>query len=220
MPKWITLASFLLSIILCFLFSYQPIPHVSYDLRLIPVLIGGIYFGIGPLLPIIVIIIRAFYGIDIGFFTNLTIYGSLPLLFLKFHPWFISQHPKKRITLSVFFAISLSFITVLLLPLVNWASLDFETLFAYLFVPSLGAFIFSYSVEISLKNIRLYNRVIDTERTIALEKMGAAIAHEIRNPLTTAMGFVQLLQETEVDKTKSKQYLYGKARIGCCRVNY
>ena len=91
--------------------------------------------------------------------------------------------------------------------MVNWASLDFETLFAYLFVPSLGAFIFSYSVEFSLKNIRLYNRVIDSERTIALEQMGAAIAHEIRNPLTAAMGFVQLLQETEVDKTKSKQYL-------------
>ncbi|WP_256242183.1 HAMP domain-containing sensor histidine kinase [Bacillus sp. V3B] len=91
--------------------------------------------------------------------------------------------------------------------MINWVSLDFETLFSYLFVPTLGVFIFSYSIEFSLKNIRLYNSVIDSERTVALEQMGAAIAHEIRNPLTAAVGFVQLLQETEVDKTKRQQYL-------------
>ncbi|KAA9027051.1 HAMP domain-containing histidine kinase [Niallia endozanthoxylica] len=207
MPKFITIGSFICSIFVCFLFSYQPIPYVSYDLRLIPVLIGGLYFGIGPLLTIIVIIIRAFYGIDQGFFVGLTIYGSLTFLLIKLHPWFIRQHPKRRISFSVSFAIIFSLITVLLLPLIEWVSLDFDALFAYIVVPTLGIFIFSYSVEFSLKNIRLYNRVIDSEKTVALEQMGAAIAHEIRNPLTTAIGFVQLLQETEVDQTKNQQYL-------------
>jgi two-component system sporulation sensor kinase B len=207
MPKFITLGSFICCILVCFLFSYKPIPHVSYDLRIIPVIIGGLYFRIGELLPIFVIIFRALYGFDLGFFVNFTVYGSLFILFLKFHPWFIRRNPKIRISISVIFAIIFSFITVSLLPLINWVSLDFTALFAYIFIPPLGVFIFSYSVEFSLKNIRLYKRVIDSERTVALEQMGAAIAHEIRNPLTTAIGFVKLLQEAEVDKIKSQQYL-------------
>ncbi|MFB9988156.1 sensor histidine kinase [Bacillus benzoevorans] len=206
-PKFITLGSFICSIFVCFLFSYHPIPHVSYDLRLIPVLIGGLYFGIGPLLAIIIIIIRAFYGIDLGFFANLAIYGSLFFVFLNVHPWFIRQTPRRRISISIICAITFSVITLFLLPLVNWVTLEFDTLFAYMFIPTLGVFIFSYSVEFSFKNIRLYKRVIDSERTVALEQMGAAIAHEIRNPLTTAIGFVQFLQETEVNQTKRQQYL-------------
>ena len=207
MPKLITLGSFICSILVCVLFSYHPIPYISYDLRLIPVLIGALYFGIGPLLSLFVIIYRAFYGIDFGFLVNLILYGSLALVYLKFHPWFIEQSPKRRVSLSVCSAILVSFITVLFLPLVNWVPIDFDTLFGYLFVPALGVFIFSYSIEYTLKNIELYKQIIDSEKLDALEQMGAAIAHEIRNPLTVVMGFVQLLEDSGIEKTKREQYL-------------
>jgi two-component system sporulation sensor kinase B len=37
--------------------------------------------------------------------------------------------------------------------------------------------------------------------------MGAAISHEIRNPLTAASGFVQLLQDDYLSRQKRKEYL-------------
>ncbi len=49
--------------------------------------------------------------------------------------------------------------------------------------------------------------MILTEKMEAVEQMGAAISHEIRNPLTAAMGFVHLMKEPAISPKKRMEYL-------------
>jgi two-component system sporulation sensor kinase B len=53
----------------------------------------------------------------------------------------------------------------------------------------------------------MHQQLIKAEKLKAVEQMGAAISHEIRNPLTAASGFVQLLQDDYLSRQKRKEYL-------------
>src|SRR4051812_38120695 len=54
---------FVFMVWICIQFSYNPVPYARYDLRIIPLVIGGLYVGIGPVLVASIIILRFFYGI-------------------------------------------------------------------------------------------------------------------------------------------------------------
>jgi two-component system, sporulation sensor kinase E len=57
------------------------------------------------------------------------------------------------------------------------------------------------------------DRKIEEQKQLTIEKqaslglLAAGIAHEIRNPLTAAMGFIQLLQQSSLDEKRQKKYL-------------
>jgi signal transduction histidine kinase len=48
-------------------------------------------------------------------------------------------------------------------------------------------------LSVIVENIALYNQLLKSERFAILGKMAAAVAHEIRNPLTGLSGFVQMV---------------------------
>jgi signal transduction histidine kinase len=48
-------------------------------------------------------------------------------------------------------------------------------------------------ISIIIENITLYSQLLKSERFAMLGKMSAAVAHEIRNPLTGLNGFVQMI---------------------------
>jgi K+-sensing histidine kinase KdpD len=57
-------------------------------------------------------------------------------------------------------------------------------------------------VSIMIENIFLYNQIIGSERLVMLGEMAAAVAHEIRNPLTGLSSFVQMINEGNEKKEK------------------
>jgi two-component system, sporulation sensor kinase E len=52
----------------------------------------------------------------------------------------------------------------------------------------------------------LEQQVIASERLSSIGKMAAGLAHEIRNPLTTVMGFLQIMRSNK-DYTKAEAYI-------------
>ncbi|MCH1627006.1 sensor histidine kinase [Ferdinandcohnia quinoae] len=191
----------------CFQFSYQPTPNFHFDLRLIPVLIGGLYLGIGPILSLTVIVIRAFYGIDSGFYATILLYLPLAFILWRSYPRFWRKSPSKRICLSIIIAIFLSILNALGMEFFTPPANRFDAWFAYVGILPIGIGIISYIIEFVSNNLYLRQTLIKSEKLQAVEQMGAAISHEIRNPLTAAMGFVQLLKENNLPRLKQKEYL-------------
>jgi len=60
--------------------------------------------------------------------------------------------------------------------------------------------IMAKQTSIGIRNVRLYNEKVETERLASIGMMAATFAHEIRNPLTSLKTFVQLLPEKYDDE--------------------
>ncbi|MED4227560.1 HAMP domain-containing sensor histidine kinase [Neobacillus cucumis] len=204
-PSMITL--FIVTIWLCIQFSYAPVSYARLDLRMIPIVLGGLYVGIGPLLVVAMIGIRSLYGVDIGLWQTLAFYVPLALILWRLYPWFLKQPPTKRIFFTIGIGMSLGMLSVVGMSFDNLSVNQFDAWFGFLIMPSLGFGIISYGIEFVRKTNEMQQQLIKTEKLKAVEQMGAAISHEIRNPLTAASGFVQLMQDDYLSRQKRKEYL-------------
>jgi two-component system, sporulation sensor kinase B len=197
----------LIMLVVCFQFSYQPGQNLHFDLRVIPIVLGGLYGGIGPILAITFIIFRGIHGIELGFLYNSFLYSVLAVFFWKAYPWFWKQTSNVRITFSVLLVGVISIVTAvsfeIMCPPVN----HFDLWLAYLLVPTIGIGMITYSIEAARKLIQIQQKIVKTEKLEVVEQMGAAISHEIRNPLTAVSGFIQLLRENTLDQHKQSEYL-------------
>lgn len=198
---------FIVTIWLCIQFSYAPVSYARFDLRMIPIVLGGLYVGIGPLLVIAMIGIRSLYGVDIGLWQTLAFYVPLALILWRLYPWFLKQPPTKRIFFTICIGMSLGILSVVGMSFDNLSVNQFDAWFGFLIMPSLGIGIISYGIEFVRKTNEMQQQLIKTEKLKAVEQMGAAISHEIRNPLTAASGFVQLMQDDYLSRQKEKNIL-------------
>ncbi|MCA1038600.1 sensor histidine kinase [Bacillus infantis] len=188
-------------------FSFKSSSDFQFDLRLIPVLIGGLYAGLGPWLSVIAIVFRSFFGIGTGFWLNVLLYVPLAFLLWRIYPKFKIQPPQKRIAFSVLLTVILSVVTVIAMEIWSSPESRLDAWAAHLAVPTVGVAMISYIIEYVRKDLELKKKLIKTEKLEAVEQMGAAISHEIRNPLTAAAGFVQLLIEHPQPLEKRREYL-------------
>ncbi len=163
--------------------------------------------GVGPALALSIMIMRGFYGIEPGFYSNIFLYLPLGIILWKLYPWFWKQVPKKRIRVAVTMAMIISVLTVIIMEIYIPPANRFDAWFAYLVIPPLGVGMISYVIEFAKRNLDIRENLVRTEKLEAVEQMGAAISHEIRNPLTAAIGFVQLLQEQKLPPRKRLEYL-------------
>ncbi|WP_409288309.1 ATP-binding protein [Peribacillus sp. SCS-37] len=192
---------------ICFSVSYPAGNSLQFDLRAVPVLIAGLYLGTGPLMCAICILTRGLFGIDEGFLANIILYAPLAYILWRVHPIFKKISPKKKIYVSVMIMICISIPTAMGLEMFRTDAGRFDAWFAYLIIPPLGIAIYSYFIEFVGRNILMYQQLVKSEKLEAVEQMGAAISHEIRNPLTAAIGFVQLLKDQSLPSKKREEYL-------------
>lgn len=199
---------FVFSLILCSLFSYPIQSEYVLDLRIIPFLLGGLYLRFSPILGFLVIFFRAFHGIDVGFFIAVAFYSVFSFFIWYISPWFLKLTSNIRILFStgITLLISIGILFTLALNIVSPDQL-LDMFIAYVVVPPLGVAMLSYVIEVREKIQQLQQQLIIEEKLAAVEQMGAAISHEIRNPLTTAIGFIELLDQGSLDKDKRTKYL-------------
>jgi two-component system sporulation sensor kinase B len=205
--KGTSVVYFVGSLMLCFIFSYRLNEEIVLDLRIVPFMIGGLYLGLSPLLGIMIITIRAFHGIDFGFYIAVIFYGLFGFLIWYISPWFLKRTSKQRIIFSVGVTLVVSLLVLVGVEIFATSKNSLDLWFAFLFVPPLGVAMIAYIIEVIEKNVILRQRLVKTEKLEAVEQMGAAISHEIRNPLTSAIGFVQLLQDDLLESEKRAEYL-------------
>ncbi|MFE1245733.1 ATP-binding protein [Fictibacillus sp. NPDC058756] len=191
----------------CIALAYELTDTTRFDLREVPVIIGGLYMGIGPILSLAIIFLRGLHGVDTGFFLNTLIYGPLAILLWRVYPLFWKKSPKQRIIISVSITLFTSLATIATMEISNIDLNRFDAYFAFLVIPPLGILITSSTIEFVRSNLMMRQQLFKSEKLAAVEQMGAAISHEIRNPLTVSKGFVQLLEEETIHPDKQKEYL-------------
>jgi two-component system, sporulation sensor kinase B len=65
---------------------------------------------------------------------------------------------------------------------------------------------FVFLLEYIKKNALLVEEVMKTEKMRIVSDIAAAVAHEVRNPLTAVRGFLQLLQQEDLSSESRKKY--------------
>ncbi|MEK4523775.1 HAMP domain-containing sensor histidine kinase [Psychrobacillus sp. FSL W7-1457] len=160
-----------------------------------------------PILGAIVILLRGLHGIDLGFYMTLTINGTLSIALWILSPYFMRLKSKYRIICSSFLALIMSLFILFIVLNTSGSAHTLDLYIAYIVIPPLGIAIITYIIEAFEKINTQRKLLIKVEKKEAVEQMGAAISHEIRNPLTSAIGFVELLTREPLDSEKSKQYL-------------
>jgi two-component system sporulation sensor kinase B len=181
-----------------------------FDLRQIPLIIAILYGGrrIGVTLFVILVIFRTYLGglgAIVSFFEN----GTL-LLFLTYS---INYFRNVSINKKLIF-ISLTSILTCILPIVYYflivgtkGYLDFMIIQFYLFIlQSLILLLSIYFIEVMISNKKLRDKLVQSEKTEMISHLAASISHEIRNPLTVAKGFVQLIKELGSEDPDREEY--------------
>ena len=207
LSKSSTIIMFITMLWICIQFSYNFDSTSRFDLRIIPFVIGTVYFGIGPILLAAIIILRSFYGVDMGLLLTFILYGSSTLFIWWIDPKISRQSPKSRIISAISIGVLLGSFTLAGMGILVTLPNMLDAGLAYLAIPPVGIGIISYAIEFVRRNKEMGQQLIKAEKLKAVEQMGAAISHEIRNPLTAASGFVQLLQDDCLPRNKRREYL-------------
>ncbi len=190
-----------LSIILCMKFTIPTNTGFVFDLRYIPFIIGGLYGG--PLVTIglylIMFIIRLSIGGMVGIIITTTISTLIAIVMLSIHKLFTTWGSNKKIsfatTLGTYSALIVAVMTVLISP---GAGLDQRDWITYIAGYLVGTWISTKVVEDIRQHELLQRKLIRNEKLEAVSHLASSISHEVRNPLTTSRGFMQLLSEQDV----------------------
>nr|WP_239558619.1 HAMP domain-containing sensor histidine kinase [Peribacillus deserti] len=206
-PRVLCVIGLFLSVLVCLCFS-SPQYGVMVDLRLIPIIIGGLYFGYGPLLTIWSLLLRMlFYGLDSGFWMVLLLYISLGIFLRLAHPWFLKQSSKKRLSVSLITAAIICILIFGSLLFSDHSITELKVVVVTIFIQCIGICMMSYLLEEMKQNEFFREQMLKAQKIELASHMSAAISHEVRNPLTAVQGFLQLASEDPNLQKTTKGYI-------------
>ena len=197
----------ILSLLLYHLFTFHYSDKVGLDLRLIPFIIGSLYFRMSPILIFIIILVQIPYGINFNLYFVTVLYSLLGLLFWFINPLFLKMAPYKRVLVATLSTYLIYFVSLEIFNSFFAYNLKTELWFAVICLPSIGVALISYIIELFEKNSDSQDELIRVVKLETIEQMSTAISHDIRNPLTTAIGYVELLGNPSLPADKRDNYL-------------
>lgn len=198
---------FIISILICFIFSIEAQDGIRLDLRQVPMILGSLYTGQAFLLAGVTILMRGFMGINDGFWTSAGVFTVLAIILTWIHSWFSSLSLNQRVGVSVLVTVITSFVLMQLIGIVTEPIIHAEVWISFLVIPAITTGLISYSIETIRQSLLIRQKLAKADKIEAVSHLSAAISHEIRNPLTTVKGFLQLLGEQSYPEEKKKEFI-------------
>lgn len=191
----------MLSIGLCMVFPFALGDGLIFDLRRVPFIIGILYGGprIGIMLLAFLVVTRGLIDMNTGFYIA-TITFSFVAVILSF----VSKHylkmnlKKKLVVATLLVSVSIQF-TFLMLTNFTEVALPISMWFQYLFINIIATLTSMLLIEVIRTNSDLLEKLIKAEKLKIVSHLAASISHEVRNPLTTCKGFLQLSHQEETE---------------------
>ena len=188
-----------------------------YDLRLIPFLLGGIYGGKRVLLGLAVVMVAIripLSGTGLMFTIIITLLTGLAILYLTRK--LSGKTWTERVYLFTLLSLGYSFFGFFIPSLV----FDFYNYISFMIYTGMLAgstFLVFYLCEIIKTTNILQLESVKFEKMQVVSHLAASISHEVRNPLTTVRGFLQLIHEDSsnirANKELSKIAEIGRAHV-------
>ena len=166
-----------------------------YDLRFIPFLLGGIYGGkkVLPWLAVTMIAIRLpLLGPGLVVTIVMAVLSTILIIYMR--PRMEKRAWKTRVYWYTLFAFGYSVLSLWVPSLI----FDFGHILSYLVYSSVltgSTFLVFYLCEIIRTTYVLQLEAIKFEKMQVVSHLAASMSHEVRNPLTTVKGFLQLINE-------------------------
>ncbi|WP_170169175.1 sensor histidine kinase [Mesobacillus subterraneus] len=198
---------FILAIFTCYVFTIEVQDGIWFDLRQVPMILGSLYTGHSFLLAVLTLIMRGFMGINDGFWVSVIVFIILAFLLKRMHPWFNRLSLNQRVGVSVILTVMTSLVLIQLVAVVNVPISHTEAWVSFILIPALTAGLVSYTIETIRQTVIIRQRLAKADKIEAVSHLSAAISHEIRNPLTTVKGFLQLLREQSYPENKKKEFI-------------
>ncbi|WP_239627392.1 sensor histidine kinase [Paenibacillus sp. H1-7] len=184
---------------------------LTYDFRAIPLAIGSLYGGlpVSAMLYFIVFACRYFMDSPNQLIYIISLCPSFLLVVLYLRKYHLLSLWSK-IAAAIFLSFLIKFMTfAIYLTLTAQIQLLFVrpiiTLETYL-VQGFIVGLCVYLIEFLISYFHMQEEVVSSEKVKIVSDMAAAVAHEIRNPLTTVRGFIQLLGAESLDQEKKRYY--------------
>lgn len=108
---------------------------------------------------------------------------------------------------SVLITVITSFVLIQLIGVVNTPIARPEVWLSFIVIPAITAFLVSYSIEMIRQTMLMRRELAKADKIEAVSHLSASISHEVRNPLTTVKGFLQLLDEQSYPEEKKKEFI-------------
>jgi len=201
----------ILTVILCMTFPFSMGPGFIFDLRAVPFIVGSLYGGtkLYLILLSVISVYRFILGGD-GFYTQLMIVIALFPLFMYFIPRFAHYQIRQKIGSAAILALIYSIITC---GGLFWSTRTFSAeylifSFMYTTVLLLSVWMTTYFIEMMRNNHLLREAAHHFEKLKVVSELAASVSHEVRNPLTSVSGFIQMLREDpDLPVNKRKEFL-------------
>jgi two-component system sporulation sensor kinase B len=207
-PYKIVLFLFLgISIILCLSFPYNYEGN-RFDFRLVPLTIGVLYGG--PLVGgVLFAILMAYRYIVIGHGTYLSLilmlWTYLSLLAMTRRKHHLSNYSK-----FITIVISIAVIPILTILLWFWFfGLNYQVTInsiLHRITVFIAISLTVYFVDFLIGHYKMQKELQEIEKMIVVSQIAASVSHEIRNPLTTVKGLLQVFRERDLSLEK-RQHL-------------
>ncbi|MUG69215.1 HAMP domain-containing sensor histidine kinase [Paenibacillus validus] len=211
--RWAAAALAALSAVLSMTYPVQLADGFQYDMRFIALTACFMYTGTLPTLAVFaVVVLYRFMEGGAGAYVSLAI-TAVVFLFLwavkrKIHPSALLQKP-----------LVAGWIGLVVVAITAVLSIPFTGLGHMVYSPEIALFFVAYALtymgtsviivcivrQIRI-NLDLRKQIQQRDKMNLLSELAASFAHEIRNPMTVARGFVQMMKQRELTEEKRQVY--------------
>ncbi|MGF6949953.1 two-component system sporulation sensor kinase B [Neobacillus sp. B4I6] len=197
------------TVVICMLFPFHMNSGVIFNLRFIPFVLGCLYSHkiTSMWLTFLIIFLRVvMHGLEVSWFACI----SLLIFFLittKLKPFYNNLPMIKKIIFSGVLILFMSVWIMAGVKLLFHVPITIELFLSYSLIQSFGIVLIVYIMESNKEKQSLLSKIIQMEKVEVVSHLAASISHEVRNPLTTTRGFLQLVNESDDIPAVEKRYI-------------